>query len=161
MLRKTFPYYGLGFRVDLLDVPMIEFDGERVPDIDFNKIEAIMAVLLPLKPAALTGHEVRFLRHRLGLKQDQFGERLGVVRQRVIAWERAGDDPTGMEPSTEKVLRLICLQKEGIQPGLLAKATDLILDRTRDPKRWRMQISASRPLDRRVYLREILASRAA
>ena len=53
----------LGFPVKLLDLPTRKMRGEWVVDIDPNRFERTVLCGLVHKRGALTGNEVRFIRH--------------------------------------------------------------------------------------------------
>ena len=66
-----------------------------------------MFKLLVVKPARLTGAEVRFIRKYLRLRQADLAEALNMANHTVVSqWESRGDEPAGMEYNTEVVLRL-------------------------------------------------------
>lgn len=105
---------GFGFPVRLRDVPMVHIRGVWTPNVDHNVLAHEVLRALCLKPARLTGNEVRFIRLHHGLTLAQFAERFGVSHPAVIKWERAGDKSTNMQWSTEKDLRLwLFLELEG------------------------------------------------
>jgi len=156
--RKTqtiYPYYGLGFLVNLKDVPLREIEGQLVPDVRFNKVEECMALVVPLKPAPLSGNEFRFVRRHLGWTQEDVAGKLAVTRQAVIGWERQGDASTRMEPSTEKVFRVLALDAQGIAPELFKRAFDLIFSERHGPAE-PFELPAGRMLDRRRFLQSQL-----
>jgi DNA-binding transcriptional regulator YiaG len=148
---QALDYDGLGFRVRLTDVPMLKIAGESVPDVDYNRLEGVMAICVPLKPAPLTGHEIRFLRRHLALSQQGFAENLGVTRQAVIKWEKTGDSRTGMESPTEKALRLFVLHKKNLSASLVHQALSLIFSaRHATPKRYAYTLPAGRLSEQKI-----------
>ena len=73
-----------------------------------------MFKLLVVKPARLTGAEVRFIRKYLRLRQADLAEALNMANHTVVSqWESRGDEPAGMEYNTEVVLRLWMATKTG------------------------------------------------
>ena len=158
--RRTYPYYGLGFRVILTNVPMIKIYGEWVPDVNFSEIEDRMSVKVPLKSARLTGYEVRFLRRHMNLTMDDLAKLLDVTRQIVIQWEKCGDEPTKMETSNERVLRLLALDAGHLPAGQYKKAVQFVLTRTgrtTRPGGRKFSLSPTEKSDRRSYVTELLA----
>ncbi len=123
--EKEFVFHGLGFPVALKNVPMIKLDGEWVPDVNYDQIEDAMAIAVALKPARLTGDEVRFVRLRYGLSPREFAELFEYTRPGILKWEACGNKPTGMNWSTEKDLRLHVLARENLKPTLFRKVYDL------------------------------------
>ena len=121
-IKKHFIYPGLGFPVDLTDVPMVKVRGEWIPDIDYTELEEKMALAVPLRPVRLTGNEVRFLRLHLTLTASVLARQLGVTHQAVTRWEQTGDEPTQMGWSTEKDLRLFVLARKGVGDRVFRQA---------------------------------------
>ncbi len=63
--------------------------------------------LLLLKPAFLTGAELKFLRKYLDLTQEEFAKLIGAKGHSNIAgWENKGQKPTGMVEQAEMIARL-------------------------------------------------------
>jgi transcriptional regulator with XRE-family HTH domain len=105
---------GFGFPVRLKNVPMVQIRGTWTPDVDFDALAHEVLRALCLKPARLTGNEVRFIRLHHGLTLARFGKQFGLSHPAVMKWERAGDAPAGMQWGTEKDLRLwLYLELEG------------------------------------------------
>lgn len=125
-MQARYPYYGLGFLVNILNVPMMEIDGEWVPDIDFNRVENDMAYAVPLKPVELTGAEVHFLRRHLGWTMDELAGKLGVTRQCIVKWEKTRDSSTKMDFANEKLFRMLVLNALGVKPAMFQKAFDAL-----------------------------------
>ena len=106
---KDFTYNGFGFPVKLQNVPFVEVRGEMVPNIDYKSVTSQLLINLALKADRLTGNEVRFIRqyHELTLKK--FADTFRVKHPSVLNWEKKGDEPTNMNWSTEKDIRLFSL----------------------------------------------------
>jgi DNA-binding XRE family transcriptional regulator len=100
--------YGCGFPILLRHVPMVKIEGRWVPNINYNKLEKIVSMMLCHKQAKLTGNEVRFIRLYLDMTLDAFAKRFGVKHPTVIKWENFKDSHTNMSLGTEKDIRL-CL----------------------------------------------------
>lgn len=143
--QALYAYWGLGFRVNLRNVPMMQFDGEWVPDIDFNALENGAALALTIKPLPLTGAEVRFLRRHLGQTLDQLAARLGVTKQGVGKWELRGDAETGMSASTEKVLRMLVLEAKGVSGEFFKQAFASLFSPAK-PRRKTSEYDLRRPI---------------
>lgn len=119
-IQKTFIDHGFGFKVKLLNVPMIKVRGAWTPDIDYNLLtEAILKALCE-KPARLTGHEVRFIRLHFEMTLQEFAKRFSVSHAAVIKWEKMKNKPTSMNWATEKDLRLFLLSQLSSRPKDLA-----------------------------------------
>ncbi len=102
---------GFGFKVRLVNVPMIKIRGIWTPNINYNELAKTVLLALCHKPARLTGSEVRFIRQQLGLTLQDFADRFCVTHVAVIKWEKTKNKPTTMIWTTEKDLRLFILSK--------------------------------------------------
>lgn len=107
-IQKQFIDYGCGFPIILRHVPMVKIEGKWVPNINYNKFEKLVSLMLCHKQAKLTGNEIRFIRLYMGMTLDIFGKRFGVKHPTVIKWENFKDKHTNMSLGTEKDIRL-CL----------------------------------------------------
>jgi hypothetical protein len=114
--QGMFVYGGFGFPVALLNVPMVRVRGAWTPDVDFNALSHRLLQALSRKPARLTGHEIRFIRHSLSMTLEQFAHRFGVTHPGVIKWERSGNRPTVMAWAVEKDIRLEALRSSSPTP---------------------------------------------
>jgi len=109
---KNFIDHAYGFPIVLLNVPLIKLQGEWCLDINSRKYEHTIALILAEQPKRLTGSQVRFIRQYLDMSLKEFGERFGHVSHvAVLKWERAGDQPTNMNWSCEKDIRLAIIKK--------------------------------------------------
>lgn len=107
--KGKFTYYGLGFPIDLYNFPIKSYWGEKMPDIDYNKLKQVVIQLLARKPIPLTGNEVRFVRQFCKMNYTHFAEQLGQTRQAVTKWEDKENEFAMITPSTELHLRLFIL----------------------------------------------------
>jgi hypothetical protein len=105
-IEREFIDNGFGFPVRLRNVPMIEIRGAWTPDIDYNVLTNVVLRALCIKPARLTGCEVRFIRQHNALTLQEFAQQFGVSHPAVMKWERTEERPTGMQWGTEKDIRL-------------------------------------------------------
>jgi DNA-binding transcriptional regulator YiaG len=111
-VQKSYIDYGFGFPVQLLNAPFKKVREEWVLDLNFEKYEKAVLMALVLKPARLTGNEVRFIRHHFEMDLKAFGKRFGdVAHSAVIKWEKFSDQPTNMNWATEKDIRLAITDK--------------------------------------------------
>lgn len=65
-----------------------------------------------------SGAEVKFIRLHLGMTLEEFARQFAVTRQAVMKWEKRVNEPTKMEWTTEKDLRLLILARKQIEPKL-------------------------------------------
>lgn len=105
MTKNEIIFNGLGFPLVLVNAPTKVVFGETVPDIDFDRLERIVFLDLIFKRSRISGAELRFIRHRMGLSQADFAKELNVDRTAVSKWESKDLTSTGMEPNTEAYLR--------------------------------------------------------
>lgn len=110
-IQKIYQDHGFGFPVTLLNMPMIEVRGEWVPDINQKELQAIVLETLVLKHGRLSGNEVRFIRLFAEMTLEQFAERFDVTHPAVLKWERAKNQTTGMNWTTEKDIRLFAFNR--------------------------------------------------
>lgn len=109
-IEKSYIYYGLGFPVRLINVPMIEIRGEYTLDIDFNKLQKAVLLHLSSKKTPLTGNEIRFIRKYFSLTTTAFGKLFGYSHSAILKWENQGDAIARITPATEIYLRLYILE---------------------------------------------------
>ena len=100
-------FNGFGFPVNLCNWPHIEVDGSLEPDIDYELLQDYLFKILPEKPSQLSGAEIKFIRHHMGMTQFAFAKWIETVDTSTIAkWEAKDLHPTGMGPDTEKSIRI-------------------------------------------------------
>jgi DNA-binding transcriptional regulator YiaG len=117
-IQKQYLDNGFGFTVQIQDAPLKKVRGEWVLTLNFEKYEKAVLIALSLKPARLTGSEVKFIRNHFGLNLKAFGKRFGdVAHSAVIKWEKSGDDSTNMNWACEKDIRLFVINE--LKPKLL------------------------------------------
>ena len=98
--------HSLGFPVILRNIPVREFHGEQVIDINWDRLQHIVLWALAHKPVPLSGNEIRFVRHYMEKTLKEFADLCEVgTHQTVMNWESKEEDATGMHRSTEIVLR--------------------------------------------------------
>jgi hypothetical protein len=102
---------GLGFPVQLSNVTFIKVRGEWVPKLEYQKVALKVLSVLSRLHRPLTGNEVKFVRLHFAMTQESFGAIFGISGPAVHKWERKGDNPTEMQWSTEKDLRLFVQSK--------------------------------------------------
>lgn len=80
------------------------------------KMEALfreIATTLARKRQRLMPQEIRFLRKYLGLSSKDFASKIGVDHTTVSKWERV-DEPQGMGPVAERLLRMFVLYEKPV-----------------------------------------------
>jgi len=119
-IQKNYTDFGLGFAVQIINAPMKKIEGEWVLNLNFEKYEKAVLLALALRPARLTGNEIKFIRHFFEMDLKTFGKRFGdVAHSAVIKWEKTGDDFSNMNWATEKDIRLAITDK--LRPKILRK----------------------------------------
>lgn len=108
---KRFVYEGLGFPVVLMHVPLVKKRGTWTPAINYNKLQKEVLLALAHKPVALTGNEIHFIRAYFEMTLESFGRHFGVTHAAVLTWEKMGDKPGKINPTTELCIRLLILEK--------------------------------------------------
>lgn len=110
----------LGFPIVLVDPPMVEVRGHRVPDVNLRELEGAVFRQLITQPARLTGAEVRFIRKHLRFRQADLARVLNMANHSVVShWEGREDGAAGMEYNTEVLLRVWMAAKVGMGEQLL------------------------------------------
>lgn len=111
---ESFIYEGLGFPIELIDVPMKKVFGEWIMDIDMNQFQLFIFNSLVHKTSRITGKELKFMRKFLDLSTTELGKRIGVTHVAILKWEK---ETTKMSISQEIYLRMFFsshLKKEEI-----------------------------------------------
>lgn len=108
---EKFIYEGLGFPVVLVNVALVKKRGVWTPAIDYNKLQKLVLLALCHKPFALTGNEMHFIRTYFEMTLEKFGKQLGVTHVAVLNWEKMGDKPAKINPTTELCIRLLIVEK--------------------------------------------------
>ncbi len=108
---KRFVYEGLGFPIVLVNVSLVQKRGVWTPAINYNKLQKEVLLALAHKPVALTGNEVHFIRAYFEMTLENFGRHFGVTHVAVLTWEKMGDKPGKINPTTELCIRLFILEK--------------------------------------------------
>jgi putative zinc finger/helix-turn-helix YgiT family protein len=129
----------------LLGVEIIQCDQckAEMPILkSVNRILRAITEAIIRKPYRLTGQEVRFLRKRLRLTQDEFAREIHVDKTTVSKWEN-DEDPVGLQ--SDLLLRLLAaLDDEELQRHVrpdIKKAFEQMREREQ-PKRLRVEIDS-------------------
>jgi DNA-binding XRE family transcriptional regulator len=113
---KNYVDHTLGFPVHLGTVTLVPFRDEWVPRINYNQVDLNVLAVLSHLSRPLTGAEIRFVRQYFKLTLAAFAAKFGVSHVAVHKWEQHKDQPTGMQWSTEKDLRLFIQSKLSDDP---------------------------------------------
>ncbi len=107
--KKSIPYDELGFRIFLVNAPMLTLpDGSRCLAPNMKKLQETAFCALAKKPNRLSGSEVRFIRKHMRMTQVEFASWLNMANHSVVSqWENKGDHLSGMDYNTEILLRLL------------------------------------------------------
>lgn len=120
---ETFTYEGLGFPIELVDVPMKKMCGEWVIDIDMNKLQTFVFKALIHKPFRLSGKEIKFMRKFVDMTTTELGKKLGFTHAAVVKWEK---EQVKINPSLEIYLRMFFLKRFNNKDKNLIKIFDEI-----------------------------------
>lgn len=91
--KDQYIYRGTGFPVTLCGFPFKKEHGVEVFAFDVRTLELFIAQIVLLKPAFLTGNEIKFLRTFVNLSMRDFGQSLDVSAAGVKKWEDKDDAP--------------------------------------------------------------------
>lgn len=108
---KRFTYEGLGFPIVLVNITLVKKRDVWTPAIDYNKLQKEVLLTLAHKPIPLTGNELHFIRTYFEMTLENFGKQFGVTHVAVLNWEKMGNKPAKVNPTTELCLRLFILEK--------------------------------------------------
>lgn len=108
MKRREAIYKALGFPIIIENPKYIEFEGDKVLDVDPEEIQNVIFAVLITKPARLSGAEVRFMRTYMEATQEVFGKSLLVDASTVSKWESYDQQFCKMPAQTELLLRMRC-----------------------------------------------------
>jgi len=97
---------GLSY-VYLVGIKYVYEDGRTLADIPaIKQLMQLIARDLLEKPTSLTGEEIRFLRKRLGKKQADFAQEIGIEPETLSRYE---NDRVAVSEISDKVIRLYYL----------------------------------------------------
>jgi DNA-binding transcriptional regulator YiaG len=107
-IAKNFIYGGLGFPVIFRTVEVKEVMGEWVPNINHRKLQDEAFLSLLGAGFKFTGAHLSFVRHYMGLKQEELGQRLGLSGHSMVSkWEKKKAAATGMSSAVETGVRIL------------------------------------------------------
>jgi len=115
--RKSFDYYGTGFKIRIENLDMIKVFGEWTPEIDYQEIDNLVFEALATKPARLTGHEIQFIRLHSEMTLIDFGKHFDMSHTSIAKWEKQGDDTPNMNLIMEKEIRMFILNEIKTRPA--------------------------------------------
>ncbi|MGY0342315.1 helix-turn-helix domain-containing protein [Xylella fastidiosa] len=78
--------------------------GDGIAITDLPSLHRSLSLALALKPATLSGAEIRFMRKELELSQPEFAARLGATTQTLAAWE---EGRAALPNAADKTIRLL------------------------------------------------------
>ena len=110
--------------------------GERVLDLDFDKVAAEVFPLVISKKGRLTGGEIKFIRHYLSMNQSAFAEAMGLSDHSTVSrWEKAANKITRMDLHTESIIRMKAwaLAGQRLTKTLFAASFDDLKENLSDP----------------------------
>lgn len=137
---KKMRYNGLGFPIDLIGVRIRKFRGEILPNINHRELEDQVFKTLLWLPTHFSGAQLSFIRGYMGLSQKEFATTLGLKTHATISgWEGKVNKATGMQGTTEVVIRL--LMAEFIKDVCFASQFREFLEVTHPPKNLEMEVA--------------------
>jgi DNA-binding transcriptional regulator YiaG len=138
---KKFVFNGLGFPVVIVN-PKFHADGSLA--VKYNQLSQAAFEWLITKECRMSGAQVKFARHYMEMTQADFAKALcqSGGHSIVSKWEGKDLEASGMQPSTELLLRLVMAGSIGkpMTPLLQPLAEALLLSKGVGPK---LEIPAS------------------
>jgi len=108
---KRFVDFGFGFPIVILNAPMLKVREVWTPNINQKVLQTKVVTYLCHYQGRLLGSHVKFLRLFLEMTVSSFADHLGLSHPAVLKWEKLGINPTGMNWSTEKDIRMLAFSK--------------------------------------------------
>lgn len=90
--KEKFVYHGAGFPVTLLHVPFKKLGKDEILYVSSEQLDLAIAKLVLLKPAILTGNEVRFLRAMINESMEKFSSHFNNSPATIKNWEDRKDE---------------------------------------------------------------------
>ncbi len=109
-ILKKHVYEGFGFPIVLHNVAAKKIRGEWIPFINYIELAKIVLRFLCFIQEPLTGSQVFFIRHQIGLTGHQLASLLGVTQAAISKWEKKENEIAKIEPAIEFCLRFIALE---------------------------------------------------
>lgn len=123
---RDYEWLGYGFPVIFDELPAIKIQGELVPDVDFSDFEKpLIEYICAHQDIPLSGNQVKFIRHFLGMSLREFAKLLNVKHQSVMRWEERKHSAAQIDVNTEIVTRIKILKKLKVKPS----AINLVIDK--------------------------------
>ncbi len=120
-IQKLYTDNGFGFPVQIINAPLKKIRGSWALNLNTEGYAKTVLIALSVKPARLTGNEIKFVRNYFEMTLKKFGNRFGeVAHSAVIKWEKFGDESTSMNWACEKDIRLFIFSE--LNPKLLVDA---------------------------------------
>ncbi len=118
-IQKKYIDHSMGFPVVILNAPLVKVRGIWSLNINYNKYQLAVLILLANKPSKLTGDEQKFIRKYFQMTLQTFAQRFSVKHSAVLKWEKKANKITAMSWNTEKDIRLFIIDQ------ILKKSTEL------------------------------------
>lgn len=91
--KEKFIYHGTGFPVILMNFPFKKIGKNEILDCDIEQLDLAIAKLVLLKPALLTGSELKFLRILVNESMEKFSSHFNNAPSTIKNWEDRKDKP--------------------------------------------------------------------
>lgn len=109
--------------------------GELVPNVNHRKLQDDVFRSLLNARFRLSGSHLAFTRHYMGLKQDEFAQRLGLSGHSMVSkWEKRRSIGTGMSNATEAGVRILMHQFLNDPKIATKEVADILAGALTDPK---------------------------
>lgn len=103
--KEKYTYHGAGFPVVLTHVPFRKMGKDEVFLCDTELLDLAIAKLVLLKPAILTGNEVRFLRAMINESMEKFSSHFNHSPATIKNWEDRKNEPVSMSYEIDYAIR--------------------------------------------------------
>jgi len=127
-VEERYTGHQLGFPILFHDMPISKFMGREFAQVDWEEIQKTAFSALIIKPALLSGNEVKFMRTFMELSIEDLARGMKLPPEVIALWEMKEDKPTGMSKGLEAVFRIFSSKDDRVGSHSKGFATDMLLD---------------------------------
>ncbi|MGA2989289.1 MAG: helix-turn-helix domain-containing protein [Candidatus Korobacteraceae bacterium] len=103
-----------------------------------NELMRVIASAVVLKPSALTGKEIRYLRKYIGLTGEQFGKKLGLTKEHV---SRLETEKHSVGEQTERLIRYLAISTDPVLQGMIGQLFERLDNIKAEPQPDRIEVN--------------------
>jgi DNA-binding transcriptional regulator YiaG len=126
---KSYISHAFGFPLVILNPKFKTIAGEKVLDINYEKVSKKIFFLVLEKKGRLVGGELKFIREYLQMNQTEFADIMGLGDHSIVSrWENKQEQLTNMVIHKESIIRMKAALLTGarLSKNVFEKSFDLI-----------------------------------